>query len=189
MEYARHGTLFQYLLKQERLCEEDIRKVIGQLILALDWMHRKGIFHRDIKPDNILVVDNQDLTVCITDLGMACRADDTYQTSLSCGTPGYIDPEILKGKPFTAKSDIFSVGGIFFNLVTLSPLFYGASGKEVILANKNQNPRLSVRLFVKQVSEECRSLLNMMLEPTHDQRASTEECLQHTWFKQDRETI
>lgn len=123
MEYARHGTLFEYLLKQERLCEEDIRKVLGQLILALDLMHKKGIYHRDIKPDNILVVDKKELTFCITDLGMACLAEDTYQKSLSCGTPGYIDPAILKGKPFTAKSDIFSLGSIFYNLLTLSPLF------------------------------------------------------------------
>lgn len=177
MEYARHGTLFQYLLKQERLCEEDIRKVMGQLILAVDWMHKKGIFHRDIKPDNILVVDNKELTVCITDLGMACLAEDTHQTSLSCGTPGYIDPDILKGKPFTAKSDIFSLGGIFYNLVTLSPLFHGTSADEVIMANMKQNPKLAVRLFVKNVSFECRSLLNMMIEKKPELRASTEECL------------
>jgi serine/threonine protein kinase len=58
MQYAKHGTLFHYVLKQERLNEEDIRKIIEQLLLAIDYMHKKGIMHRDIKPDNILVVDD-----------------------------------------------------------------------------------------------------------------------------------
>lgn len=58
MPFAKHGTLFQYLLKQDRLSEDDIRKIISQLILAVDWMHKKNILHRDIKPNNILVVSD-----------------------------------------------------------------------------------------------------------------------------------
>lgn len=88
-------------------------------------MHKKNILHRDIKPNNILVVSDESLHVCITDLGMACRADDEDQICLSCGTPGYIGPEILRRKKFTQKADIFSIGAIMYNLVTLRPLFSG----------------------------------------------------------------
>ncbi len=120
---------------------------------------------------------------------MACKEDDKVQVKCSCGTPGYIDPDILKGKPFTFKADIFSVGSIFYNLVTLSPLFCGRTPNEVIMANRNQNPKLSVRLFVKQVSNDCRSLLNMMLDPQPHHRVSSEAGLNHPWFKQDHEAI
>jgi calcium/calmodulin-dependent protein kinase I len=154
---------------------------MAQLLLALDWMHRKNILHRDIKPDNILVTDGARLTVCITDLGMACTTNDE-QTKLCCGTPCYIAPESLNGKVMTPKSDIFSLGSIFFNLVTLKPLFQGRCVQEILNANRRQNPKLLVRLLVKSPTKECKSLLSMMLDPNPDSRPSAEQCLQHSWF-------
>ena len=93
------------------------------MILAVDLMHRKNIIHRDIKPDNILLMDRKDLKICISDLGMACLTRDEIETKLKCGTPGYVAPDVLKGAPFTTKSDIFSVGSFFFNLLANTNLF------------------------------------------------------------------
>ena len=110
------------------------------MILAVDLMHRKNIIHRDIKPDNILLLDRQELKICISDLGMACLTTDEVEIKLKCGTPGYVAPEVLKGVPFTTKSDIFSIGSFFFNLITNSNLFQGRNGKEMLISNKYTSP-------------------------------------------------
>ena len=108
---------------------------MAQLLLAIDLIHRHGIIHRDIKPDNILLMDRTELKICISDLGMACLATDEAETKLKCGTPGYVAPDVLKGAQFTTKSDIFSIGSFFFNLITNGNLFLGRNGKEVLMAN------------------------------------------------------
>lgn len=96
-------------------------------------MHRKNIIHRDIKPENILLMDKQDLQICIADLGLACSLNDKASLNLKCGTPGYTAPEILKGFNYTTKSDIFSIGSFFFNMITGKMLFSGKNMKELML--------------------------------------------------------
>lgn len=109
-------------------------------MLAVDLMHRRNIVHRDIKPDNILIIDIKDMSVCITDLGMACRTDDHVELMMKCGTPGYVAPEILKGQEATTKVDIFSLGSLFYNLLTGLSLYRGTNANEVLTQNKYSNP-------------------------------------------------
>lgn len=91
---------------------------MGQLLLALNFMHSNKIFHKDIKPANILVYDKRDLNVCITDLGLSRPSDEEeIEMDKGKGTPGYIAPELFSTGNYTAESDIFSLGVVFFNIL------------------------------------------------------------------------
>jgi serine/threonine protein kinase len=85
-------------------------------------------------------MDKKELKICISDLGLACLTDDEEEIKLKCGTPGYVAPDVLKGSSFTTKSDIFSIGSFFFNLLTHCNLYLGKTGKEMLIANKYVNP-------------------------------------------------
>lgn len=97
MKFAKYGSILKHLQGFQRFGEDEIRSIMGQLLLAVDLMHRKNIIHRDIKPDNILVLDRHNLQICISDLGFSCWTFDFEEIALRCGTPGYVAPEILFG--------------------------------------------------------------------------------------------
>ena len=151
-------------------------------MLAVDLMHRKEILHRDIKPENILILDKDSLKVCFADLGFACSLKDHQAIEIKCGTPGYVDPDILNGNYFSTKSDIFSLGSLLFNLITRKFLFKGKVEGEILRNNRRVNPQLFIEKECIRVSEQCRSLLKLMLSPTQIGRPTAEQCLKHEWF-------
>lgn len=88
-----------------------------------------GVVHRDLKPENILLCSREknNLEIRIADFGFATILTDSQASEMRviCGTPGYIPPEVLNGKKYNLKADIFSAGGIMYNLMTLRNLFLG----------------------------------------------------------------
>ena len=97
MKYAPYGTFLKYLQKRQKFTEEQVRIVLAQILLAMDLMHLKGIIHRDIKPDNILLMDKDEFKISISDLGLACNANNEAEVTQKCGTTVYVGPEVLKG--------------------------------------------------------------------------------------------
>lgn len=99
LRYAEHGSLFDFILEKETFSEKEVRTIMSQLLLAVNYMHLNIIIHRDIKPANILVLSKSLLTVCIADFGLSTRAENV--DSACGGTPGYISPELFRGTPYT----------------------------------------------------------------------------------------
>jgi serine/threonine protein kinase len=126
------------ILKNQSLSEGQVRLIMEQLLLTIDFIHKKGVVHRDIKLDNILInkIEEGEYKVKIADFGMASfikRSNngqrDDGQLYMKCGTPGYVAPEILRGEGYNSKCDIFSMGSLFFNLLTGLYLFSGEDQK------------------------------------------------------------
>ncbi len=122
----------------------EIRKLLSCLLDALGYAHGKGIVHRDIKPANVLFDEHG--TPQLADFGVAIRtlnSERLTQVGLTVGSTGYMSPEQARGMPVDARSDLYSVGVLAYELLTGSLPFRGADAFEVAIAQLEQNvPRL-----------------------------------------------
>ncbi len=135
------GTDLDELLKQQRLSLAGILGILVQACTGLEFAHSRGIVHRDIKPANVRVLE--DGSVKIMDFGIAklMESDSRLtQTGVALGTAGYLSPEQLTGKPLDARTDIFSVGVMAYELVTGVRPFAGPNISNVIYQILNQDP-------------------------------------------------
>jgi serine/threonine-protein kinase len=133
MEWCE-GRLLRHLLDEELLPQERALTISARVLDALEYIHSQGVVHRDLKPENIMVDDHDN--VKLIDFGIASDIQSrrlTY-TSLSpaLGTPNYIAPEQVKGKRGDARSDIYAMGIIVYEMVTGKLPFSGPSALAVM---------------------------------------------------------
>ncbi|XP_071790096.1 phosphorylase b kinase gamma catalytic chain, skeletal muscle/heart isoform-like [Asterias amurensis] len=129
LELCPEGELFDYLTKVVTLSEKKTRYIMRQILDAVQYIHNHGIVHRDMKPENILLKDN--LTVKISDFGMAADIKEGQLLTELCGTPGYMSPEMLKCsmsldgvKGYGKEIDLWACGVIMFTLLVGCPPFW-----------------------------------------------------------------
>ncbi len=124
MEYVEGKNLKQVIRGKERLSFDRIAEIIAQVADALDYAHRKGIVHRDVKPANIIITP--DGAVKITDFGIAkIETSSLTETGQFLGTPNYMSPEQVTGEIVDGRSDLFSLGVVLYELLTGKKPFLG----------------------------------------------------------------
>lgn len=164
MEYLPGNTLKHWITTGLEV--EECLQILLEVADALSYAHKKGIVHRDIKPENIMF--REDNSVVLTDFGIArsSKADQQLtQEGAMIGTPAYMSPEQARGKAVDGRSDIYSLGVVFYEMLMRERPFQGSDPMATALAHLTEPvPRLPGSLAAYQV------LLNQMLAKKADER-------------------
>ena len=135
MPYVEGESLRDRLKREVQLPVEDAVRLTREVAEALDYAHRHGVVHRDIKPDNILLTEGH---ASVADFGIAkavstAGGETLTQTGTAVGTPAYMSPEQASpGAPLDGRSDVYSLGCVLYEMLAGEPPFTGPSSQAVI---------------------------------------------------------
>ncbi|EFR01803.1 CAMK/RAD53 protein kinase [Nannizzia gypsea CBS 118893] len=194
LELAPEGELFNWIIRHQKLTDEETRKVFIQLFEGLKYLHERNIIHRDIKPENILVVDTN-LTVKLADFGLAKIVGEHSFTTTLCGTPGckftYVAPEILaenaEDRMYTRAVDIWSLGVVLYICLCGFPPF---SDELYDPRHFPYNQKMQIQHgyfnfpspYWDSVDYYAVDLIDNMLKVDVNKRLTVDQCLQHPWI-------
>nr|XP_015837577.1 PREDICTED: testis-specific serine/threonine-protein kinase 4 isoform X1 [Tribolium castaneum] len=165
MEYAENGSLLEIIRKDSYIDEIRSRKWFRQLVDAVDYCHERGVVHRDIKCENLLL--NTEYEIKLSDFGFArghmkIKNGQAPLSETFCGSYAYASPEILKGIPYQPQfSDIWSMGVVLFAMVYGRLPFDDTNYRDLVkqVTNKVVFPK------EPKVSLMCKALINKILAP------------------------
>src|SRR5262249_40411745 len=144
--------------------------IVSQLCEGLGYAHEQGIVHRDVKPGNVRVLE--DGTVKILDFGIAKFAQSSVtQSGTIMGTPSYMAPEQIMGKPVDGRADLFSVGVLLYELLSGQKPFTGDSPTTVVYQIMHVDPP-PVNTAVPELPESLQEIVGRALQKNPDDRYS-----------------
>jgi serine/threonine-protein kinase len=170
MEYIDGEPLDRILGRRGRLSWEEVVGYGKQLCEALQHAHEKGIIHRDLKPSNLMIL--KDGTLKLTDFGIAKDTDVTALTGANStiGTAAYMSPEQCKGdRNLTPKSDLYSLGVVFFELLTGRKPFVADTTVEMFLKHVHEKPPRPGKI-INEMPPKFEALLLQLMEKEKDNR-------------------
>lgn len=183
MEHAKGGELFTQISRDGPLTETAARRYFQQLVSAVHYCHSKGVTHRDIKPQNILLDHEGNLKV--SDFGLSALPELLRDGLLhtSCGTPAFTAPEVVRRKGYDgAKADAWSCGIILYLLLAGCLPF-----NEANIAVMYQKMYLRDFEFPCWISKSAQRVISRLLDPNPQNRITIEELIRISWFKKSLE--
>lgn len=182
-EFMQGGELFYHLKREGCFSNERSKLYLCEIILAIEYLHNNGIIYRDLKPENILLDSNGHIK--LTDFGLSkifLPDEDGNPSPMRaftiCGTPEYLAPEILKGGGYDKSVDWWSLGALFYEMLT------GESPFKFNMKN------LDIKNYLKPIQKHSNihpiafSLITKLLEPNTSKRIKeAEEIKSHEYFK------
>jgi serine/threonine-protein kinase len=166
MEFIAGENLWNIIARNKKLAFSHILYITRGLLNALDYSHRKGITHRDIKPQNIMI--NLEGEIKIVDFGIAVlkKFDSVKNSDLIVGTPYYISPEQIKGEEVDHRTDIYSTGVTLFHMVTGTVPFKG----KTIYKQHLSNPVPPVKELRKDTPGKMEEIIKKCMEKSRQKR-------------------
>ena len=210
MEYVPYGQLAQELSKGGLIAERDVQQIAKQILHALDYLHRRNITHRDIKPDNILIASRDPLVVKLSDFGLSkCVTDQETFLKTFCGTLLYCAPEVYPDyanyargsapkrrrlgepaskpppSPYDQSVDMWSFGAVIFHILCGKPPVTGrGDDRGAQMLNNIMTKDVDFEpLRQENVSKEAIDFTARLLNRNPALRPAEAECLQHRWLR------
>ena len=183
MEYCEGGELFNYIVKNHRLSNDESAFFYYQLINGLEYLHTLGIVHRDLKPENLLLTKEHLLKIIDFGLSNYFEKDQMNLLTTPCGSPCYASPEMVSGKKYNGfKIDIWSTGIILYAMLCGYLPFEDKDND--ILFEKILECKINLPIFI---SENARDLIEKILVIDPDRRISIPEIKKHPFYLKGKE--
>ena len=177
MEYVPGGELFNYIVKNKYLTENEASFFYSQIIHIIKEIHKHKICHRDLKPENLLLTQNK--TIKLIDFGLSNEYNDYLITP--CGSPCYASPEVIKGMKYSGLGiDLWASGIILYSMLCGYLPFDDKNNDELfkkILKCKFEFPKKNTN-----ISENAKDLICKILRPEPSKRISIDEILEHPFL-------
>jgi serine/threonine protein kinase len=179
LAFVETGDLFDHISKVGHFSEVTASGLVNQILSGLEYLHSKGISHRDLKVENILCCSKHgDMFVEIADFGLSIQSVEALITQV--GSLEYAAPEIFSGKPYSYKCDIWSLGVITFILLTGHFPFHSKSPRQTY--QLIQAGRFSWGEYEDKLTAEAKSFVSTLLQVDPAVRPSASEAMKHPWI-------
>ena len=176
-EFVFGRNLFQIIKKDGPMPVDRAIDVVAESADALKALHSQDIIHRDLKPENVMLL-NDTGRAKILDFGIAKDLQSSVNLTVAgayIGTPAYSAPEQIRGEVVDSRSDIFSLGVLFYELITGQVLFKGRDTKEILQKTLQENPLDSTRVKESISGPVARTIAKMIAKkPKHRQQSCDE---------------
>jgi eukaryotic-like serine/threonine-protein kinase len=172
MDFVEGRDLKTILRETGKFTPDAAVKIIAQICRALDAAHTEGVVHRDLKPQNIMVDDKGRVTVMDFGIARSLEMTGMTQTGSLVGTPEYMSPEQAKGEDVDARSDIFTVGIIFYELLTGKTPFHADTTYATLLKRTQERARPPIELDPT-IPPQLSGVVMKCLETNREQRYSS----------------
>jgi len=185
MELVRGGELYEEIIRRNSFSEKDASYIFRQIVEALDYLHDNGIIHRDLKLENLLLVNKnatgKDIIVKLADFGLS-RIYQGQMVKTACGTPFYVAPEVLLGTGYGPEVDMWSSGVMLYILLSGRLPFHAQEDHQLF----NKILRAEFQFKSPQfdtISTEAKDIISNLIVLNPKKRLTAKQCLEHPFIK------